>query len=240
MKIPKIILSRPKLVVDTRCPKCNSLDTSVLPTIETQCKNCKTIFRTDVKINIYFSIAKKLISSISKKNEVWILGERDASDIFHTEDLLKPRSQHEDDVYQTMLAIKHNFDDQLCYEVGKITNEVDEEYRIKCNDCAICYNCVTCTKCGQKYIPKKVNTPQGEQKKYKCTNCGNRFYDRTYIKEFKKGCPYCGSENVMRTHFGSNLKQCPKCKSKNITKPKAIPVYKLVIKRQKRFMKLED
>ena len=235
MKIPKLILSRPKLVVDIKCPKCQSIDIVALLDINVKCKNCMTSFTTNAGINIYYSIAKKLIQLISHNNEVWILGERDASDVFNSDDILKPRSQHEDDVYHTMLAIMHNFEDQRCWEVTKITNEYDQEYIVRCNVCGICHNCVTCSSCGEKYTPKEVDTHQGKQKRYKCPKCSSRNYKKTFINKMDKICPYCNSGNIKKTYFPSHKKQCPKCHSDDITKPRNVPVYKLVIKRQPRF-----
>ena len=234
MKIPKIILSRPKLVVDVKCPKCNSNYVAALPIIETTCKNCNTKFETNAEINIYFSAAKKLLQTISNYNEVWLLGERDNSDVFHTDDLLRPRSSFEDDIYHTMLHIKHNFEDQNCYEVSKITSEFDDDYRKLCGICGTCQDCVTCIKCDKKYLPAEVETRQGKQKRYKCPECGFRNYKKTFINKLEDKCPYCGSNNIKKTSFHSDQKECPKCHSKNDKPPRRVPVYKLVIKRQKR------
>jgi len=239
MKIPKIILTRPKLVVDTKCPKCNSIDIAGLPIVDTQCKNCKTKFTTNAQINIYFSIAKKLLQLISNNNEVWVLGLRDVSKIFHPDNELRPRSRHEDDIYQTMLAIQHNFESQRCYDVEGINNEYDEQDKVYCNDCGICYNCFTCLKCGATYVPKTVDTKQGVEKRYKCPKCESRNYKRTQIKKIGKECPHCKSKNIKNTLLRQTKKECHRCKGKNISKPIVVPVYKLVIKRQKRFMKEE-
>lgn len=235
MKIPRLILSRPKLVVDVRCPKCQSIDIAALPVVEVICKNCKTKFTTNAAINIYYSIAKKLLQLISHNNEVWILGERDVSNVFHPEDMLMPRSRHEDDVYQTILAIKHNFEDQKCYEVSEMTNENDEDFRIHCNICGTCNTCVACIKCNERYIPKLVETPHGKEKRYKCPKCGNKNYTKTYIEKVSGNCPFCESKNIKKTIFKSDRRHCPKCHTTNISKPRNIPVYKLIIKRQKRF-----
>lgn len=240
MKIPKLILSRPKLVVDVKCPKCSSLDIVAFTKVDLTCKNCKTKFETNAEINIYYSIAKKLLQLISHHNEVHINGVRDNAEVFYPEDLLKPRSKFEDDIYHTMLAIKHNFEDQKCYEVSEITNEIDEDYKIRCKKCGYCNNCITCSNCGEHYVPKHVDTRIGKQQRYKCPKCSSRSYKKTYIKKLSKECPYCKSKNVRKTHFYANNKQCPYCKSKDVSKPRTIPIYKLIIKRQKRNIIPED
>lgn len=236
MKIPKIILGRPKLVIDTRCPKCHSLDIAAIPIVTAQCKNCKLKFTSEgLGINIYFGIAKKLVQLISHNDEVCIVGKRDDSNDFNAKNMLMAKSQEDEDVYQTILAVKHNFEGQKCYEVSDVLFEEDKEQNIQCKVCGFCNNCVTCKSCGQKYIPKEVETKYGKEKRYKCTECGSKDYIKTHITKLEKECPYCKSVNVKPTFLNSDFIHCPKCKSKNITKSVSIPVYKLIIKRQERF-----
>jgi len=237
MKIPKLILGRPKIVVDIKCPKCKSLDIAGFSNVECRCNNCKTAFTTEAGVNIYYSIAKKLIQLISHNNEVWVIGERDDSETFRSEDLLKPRSKHEDDIYHSLLAIKNNFQQQRCYDVSEITNEMDTDYRANCSDCGYCSNCVICAKCNKSYVPKK--TRSGE-KRYTCPECKSKNYKPSAIKfkadGGKRSCPNCSSENVNRTKVPAGKKPCPKCNSENITSPRKLPIYRLIIKRQRRFL----
>jgi DNA-directed RNA polymerase subunit RPC12/RpoP/phage FluMu protein Com len=234
VKIPKLILSKPKLVVDIKCPKCKSMDILALPIVETTCKNCKTRFQANVNINILAATAKKYVQMKSHNNEIWILGERNDSLVFHSDDALRPRDSNEDAIYHTILAYKKLAELERCYEVSEITNEYDDDYRVFCKTCGVCYNCVTCIKCGQKYVPTKIETKHGSEKKYKCTKCGFRNYKQTFIPKTDDKCPYCGSSNFKKTRFNTDNKKCPKCHSKNTSIPRKVPVYKLIIKRQKR------
>lgn len=239
MKTAKLILSRPKIVADVQCPKCKSHDIVALLTVETKCKNCNTVFVVETKVNVYYSIAMKLIQLVSSNDETKIAAERDPTNLHHADDILKPQSQHEQDMYHTLLAIQKNFKNQKCWEVSEITHEMDESYKVNCNECGVCNNCVTCTKCGKAYTPKIVQTKGLSEKRYTCPSCGHKKFKRSYVKFTNKDgatvCPLCGSSNMLRTYFNSDKKQCPRCDSKNITKPKIIPVYMLKITRQKRF-----
>ena len=235
MKIPKLILSRPKLVIDTKCPKCHSMDIQALANVELTCKNCKTKFTSDVQLNIVFTTAKKFLQLRANNNEFWVLGKRDDSEVFNTDDMLKPRSKMEDDIYHSMLAYKRICEMEGCYDVSEVTNDYDIDYKIRCNECGVCFNCVICTRCGERYTPEKINTPQGVQRRYKCPKCSSRDYTRTYINKIAKVCPGCGSNNIQKTSFSSDKKQCPRCHSENITSPKKVPVYKLIVQRQGRF-----
>lgn len=240
-KIPKLILGRPKIVVDVKCPKCKSQDIKALPIIETSCNNCNTKFTAEVKINLYYSIAKKLLQTVAHNNEMWVVGERADSHPIRGEDLLKPQNKHDDDLFQTLCAIKNNFEGQKCYEASEITYEMDLDYKVRCSDCGYCSNCVTCTRCNKKYVPNITKT---DEKRYSCPDCRNKNYKPSYIKFKKEGskisCPNCDSENVNRTGFVSTKKECPKCHSKSITTPRKIPIYKLVIKRQRRNLIRDD
>lgn len=229
MKIPKIILARPKLVVNVKCPKCQSIHIQGIPNFQAECKNCKKIFITEVKVDIYYSIAKQLNKFLRESNEVWIVGERDNSKVFHPEDVLAPRSSHEADIWYTMLAIKKDFEGMKCWEVSDITNEVDQDYLTYCNECGHCHNCVTCSKCKKPYIPKIIK----KQKRFTCPDCQNKKYEVTKTKGDK--CEFCKSTNISKTKFSAEKKQCPRCKTKNIKEPRKITIYKLIIKRQRRF-----
>ena len=231
VKIPKLILGRPKIVVDVKCPKCKSLDIAGIPVVDVTCKNCKTRFTTEAGVNIYYSIAKKLTQLVSNNNEVWIVGQRDDSFTFDVQDLLKPRSKHEDDIFHTLLAIKYNYEKQRCWDVSEITNEVDLDYKSRCNECGICHNCVVCVACKHKYIPKKTKT--GENR-YTCPECNSKKYKPNYIKFKDKKCPDCGSAEVSKLSFNSVKRQCPKCGCKVSSDTRKIPIYKLIIKRQPR------
>lgn len=244
MKIPKLILSRPKLIVDIQCPKCKSRDIIALKDVDVTCTNCKTNFKTETKINIYSSIAKKLEQLLGKYNEVWILGQRDSSTIFYTDNVLKPRSLFEDEIWHSMIAIRNIKKNQRCWGVSEIENAYDKDYKIYCKDCGTCMNCITCVKCNKKYIPKEVKTIRGREKRYKCPECGNKNYRKTRIDKIKREknkiiCPYCNSDYIKKTKFTSDKKNCPRCNSTNITSPRDIPVYKLIIKRQRRFLLAE-
>ena len=229
--IPKIILSKPKLLVDVKCPKCKGYDAVALQNVDVTCKNCNTRFTTEAGINIYYSMAKKIISVLSNHNEVFILGTRDTSMVFTPQKELSPRSRYETDIWHTVLAIQNDFKKQKCWMVSEISNEVEIDYRTVCNDCGQCWDCITCNKCGNIYTPKKEKV---------CEKCGSKSYKPTFIKKVvekkgKKVCPHCGSSNIRKTSFSSDKKTCPRCKSRNIATPKKIPVYKLSIKRQRRF-----
>lgn len=244
-KIPKIILSRPKIVFDVKCPKCKKNDIVGLPIIETQCKNCKTKYSTEAEINMYYSIAKKLNQLVGKNNEVWVQAERDVSTVFHAEDMLRPRSKYEDDYFQTLMAIKDNYEDMNCWDIGEITNEYDEEYKRRCSVCGHCLHCVTCYSCHETYIPKEVKTSHGIEKRYTCPHCNSKEYKQTRIKIFeikdnKQICPYCKSDNVDKTLFNSNKQHCPSCGTKVNSICRKVPVYRLIIKRQKRNWIKED
>jgi transposase-like protein len=238
---PKIIVTRAKLVVDYKCPKCRSTDIKAMHEISSECRNCKSRFTVEPNIDIYYSISKKIEQVLGENNGVILTGERDDSKRFHPDDMLKPRSRQEDEVFKAMLAVKHTKDKQLCWDVDKdIVAEYDEDYRTYCNQCGHCLNCVTCKKCNKIYTPKRVKTRVGTEKRYTCPECNSKNYHHTHINQFgmeanKPVCPYCKSEAVLRTQFNSNLKSCPVCKKKDISKPRQIPVYRLVIKRQPRF-----
>lgn len=236
--IPKIILGRPKIVADFKCPKCRKIDIIGLPTISTKCKNCNTDITVDAGIDIYQSISKKLEQLLSNNNQVMVVGERDDSDKFHAEDMLKARSKHEQDIYHAMLAIKNTKEKQRCWEVSEIVHDTDKDYKIQCNNCGLCLSCVRCKKCGKNYVPKTVKVKgKVEETRYTCPECGSKDYQQTYIKNHNGACPHCESTNILKTKFHSNNKDCPKCHSTNLTTARKIPVYKLTIKRQRRHEK---
>jgi hypothetical protein len=230
---PKIILTRPKIVVDTRCPKCKSMDIAATPIVTTVCKNCSTKFESDTGVNIYYSMAKKLNQLLANNNGVVVQGERDNSMTFHPDDALRPRSKMEDDIWHAILAIHTDFVKQKCWEVSKISNEVDVDFKIYCKDCGYCKNCVTCNKCGEHYTPRLI---EGKKEiRYTCPKCNSKSYRDTIIDKFKnKRCPYCESPKVVHSKFDSTKKKCPKCGSENITEPRKVPVYRFIIERQKR------
>ena len=238
--IPKIILSRPKIVFDTKCNKCKSFDIVAAPLLKVRCKNCSSETDVEPTVSIYFSIAKKLLQTLSWHNEIWVLGERDASEVFHADDLLKPRSKNEDDIWHTMLAIQKDFNNQKCWEVDEIIQANDTDYKTFCLSCGYCKNCSTCLRCTKKYVPRVVKTNAGEEKRYTCPSCNSKSYEDTKVSKFiivdeKNACPDCKSTDVALTAFRSEKKVCPRCKSPNLKVPRSIPVYKLVIRRQKRF-----
>lgn len=236
--IPKIILGRPKIVADFKCPKCKKIDIVGLPTINTRCKNCSTEISVDAGIDIYQSISKKLEQLLSNNNQVIIVGERDDSEKFHAEDMLKARSKHEQDIYHAMLAIKNTKDKQRCWEVSEIVHDTDKDFKVHCNDCGVCLNCVRCKKCNHNYVPKTVKLKKDiTEKRYTCPECGSKEYHPTYFRKHEDKCPYCDDTNIIKTKFRSDNKDCPKCHSTNISPPRKIPVYKLVIKRQRRHLK---
>jgi len=240
---PKIILTRPKLIVNTKCKKCNSRDIAAVPVIDFVCKNCSTHQETDVEIDMYASVAKAIQRKLKKHDGVYIVGERDGSKVFHPDNLLKPRSKQEDDVWHAMLEIKDTYENKA-WTVSKITNEYDYEYYVRCLECGYCQACVLCTRCSTHYVPKKIKG--GKEKRYTCPECGNKNYTQTKIKKFKidnKGntvCPHCNSSEISSARFSSDRKKCPKCSSDNISKPRNIPVYRLLIEWQKRFMEHQD
>lgn len=227
---PKLILTRPKLVLDIYCPKCKSFDIIALPELNTQCNNCKINFTTTPNINIYYSIAKKLTQLLSNNNGLYILGERANIKTFHPDDILKPRNKLEDDVWQTMLAIRKNYTDMKCWEVGNITNEYDTDYKTHCNTCGTCRTCVTCTKCNSKYVPKRIKATN--EKRYTCPKCKSKDYKPTMVKGDK--CPYCEGVDIKKTTLNAHMDKCPRCNSTKIQEPRKIPVYRLLIERQRR------
>ena len=92
-----------------------------------------------------------------------------------------------------------------------------------------------CPECGYKEEKTEHEESLTLEAKYKCPKCSSRNYKKTFINKMDKICPYCNSGNIKKTYFPSHKKQCPKCHSDDITKPRNVPVYKLVIKRQPRF-----
>jgi hypothetical protein len=238
--IPKIILGKPKILIDVHCPKCKKLDAIAIPSIKTLCSNCKTEITTGLRINTYYAYAKKILHMVSHHDEIHILGLRDKSEMFTPDDVLSPRSQYEDDIYSTIITIRDDYLWQGNYEVSNVMPDYDFEYKIYCNNCGYCQNCVVCNRCKKHYVPKIL---KNGQRRYTCPNCGSKSYKQSVVIFKDDGgkikCPECKSENVVRRKMMSNKKKCPHCDSNNITKPKKIPIYKLVIKRQGRF-KMEN
>lgn len=237
MTIPKIILSRPKLLIDTQCPKCRSRDIKALMNVKITCKNCRTDYETDVKTSILPSIMKKIEILLSRHNEVWVVAERNPSTIIHSEDILKPRSRHEQDLYSALIELKNIKDKQRCWEVSDIIETDDLDYKVHCTECGYCNDCVTCKNCNQPYTPKL--TAKSNEKRFSCPHCGGKTYKATYIKKFetkngKHVCPFCKSDNVNNSKHFSDTKKCNKCGSTKLSKPRKVSVYKLIIKRQPR------
>jgi len=229
--VAKIILSRPKIGFDARCPKCKTRQVVSVPIVDYNCSNCKTHFQEEVQVSIYFTIAKKLIQATAHNNEVVIVGERSESVVFHTKDELKPRSKNDDDIFHTMLAIKHDFELQKNIEVSDITTCMDFDYMVSCTSCGTCRNCVVCSHCNKSYVPKKVKS--GE-KRFTCPDCGLKHHRPTLAKLVDGKCQYCGSAQIHPTKFAA-AEKCPKCGGDKISPARKIPVYKLVLKRQPRF-----
>jgi hypothetical protein len=237
--IPKIILTKPKMVVDVKCHKCKKMDIAALPYVDVQCKNCHTLITTEANINIYFSISKKLEQLLSYNNEVWVIGRRQDKTIHTADDNFKSQDRNDDDIYSAMEAIKNTKIKQLCWEVSDITNDYDFDYKVSCNQCGFCLDCVECNKCHKHYTPKTVDTYKGSEKRFTCI-CGYKSYHQTKVTKFKVKdgkivCPHCDSANTIHSSFEADKKKCPKCGTEDISKPKRMPIYKLVIKRQKRF-----
>lgn len=232
---PKIILTRPKLVLDTCCPKCHSHDIVALPALDIKCRKCQSKFNYDPLLNIYASIAKKINVVLGSSNGINILGPRETSSIIHSEDFLKPKTKLEDDVYHAFLEIQKNFKDMGCWEVGEIAHDYDLDFKTHCKDCGYCKSCVTCNKCGTKYTGSKDA----------CPKCASKSRKDSVVDKFKKDgksdvCPFCNSPNVAYTSFNNDKKQCPKCGSKNLHEPKKIAVYRLTVERQKRNWKANE
>jgi DNA-directed RNA polymerase subunit RPC12/RpoP len=235
-KIPKLILTKPKLVIDVKCNKCKKMDIVALPYVEVQCKNCKTVQTTEANINIFYSISKKLEQLLANNNEVHIIGKRNDTKVYNSEDIAKVHDRNDDDILSAIEAIRNVKIKQKCWEVSDIMNEYDYEYKVSCKSCGICLSCVTCNKCSKTFTPKIVQTKNGTEKRYTCPHCGAKSYHQTRIKKFENNkCPHCQSTDVIFSTFEAYKRKCPRCGSEDICKPKRIAVYKLVIKRQKRF-----
>ena len=222
--IPKIFLT-PKVMADIHCPKCSKRDGTSVNKIKVYCSDCKRNFETDLHINVYMSVAKAIISSLAKHNEIWIQGEKQESDIILSDDLLKPKTLFEHEVWHTLLAIQFDHRQHKCWEVSEITTEIDDHYLTRCNECGVCHSCVQCTKCNHYYVPEEKR----KEKIYVCPKCNNKKHRVSVVKLKDNNCPHCNSDKVSRTTFDSTKKQCPKCHTSNIMNPKRIPVYRLVI-----------
>lgn len=240
MTIPKLILGRPKILMNYKCAKCHSRDVKAFPEMQITCNNCQTKFIADLEIDVYQTYAKKLNILLGEHNEVWVLAERENSKVFHADDILAPRSKKENDLYHAILEIRNNFLKFNNWDVGEIEAGSDFDYLNSCPDCGTCNNCVICS-CGTQYTPKIVKTSRGRERRFKCPDCGGKNFKKSYVTNLldHKNCPFCDSTNVVRTKFKSYLSECPKCHNKKIPKARKIPVYKLVIKREKRAMKEE-
>lgn len=233
----KLILGRPKLLAEVYCPKCKDHFINSTPNMEITCTNCHTSNIVPVSVSIYYSAAKRLNNLLSSNDEVWVLSQRENSQVFYPDDELKPRTKLENEMYQAMLAIQRDFQQMKSWEVSDIENDVDFEYRQYCKSCGYCKNCVRCTKCNHVYSPTRVKKSQ--EIRHTCPECGHKKYQDATILEFEKEkgkqiCPYCKGMDIRKTQM-MNRKQCPKCGSEDLTEPKKINVYKLTIKRQKRF-----
>lgn len=225
------------MVLDTNCPKCKSFDIIAVPSLEVKCRNCKIEFDSDLGINIYYSVAKKINMELGKNNGVTIIGVRDNTNVFHPDDALKPRTKLEDDIWHAILEIERNFKSQLCWNVSDITADTDLDYQIQCKECGYCKNCVTCNKCNHRFVP---NITKNGERRFTCPKCKAKSYKDTIIDKVKIDgkvlkCPHCESPKIRMARFTSDKKKCPKCSSEKITEPRKIPVYKLIIERQKRF-----
>lgn len=238
--IPKIIISRPKIIADYKCPKCKHIDIVALQEVTTTCKNCKTKITTNADINITFAVWKDLMQKLANSNQVTITGEIYSSEIVDISNALNRFGNHDDDIYSALLSIQHTLRKHQNYDVGEITVEDDTRNETTCKDCGYCLNCKQCKNCGKTYVPKQVSTKDGKQNRYTCPGCNNKTYENSRINKAvfvdnKKVCPHCKSDNIVMTSFNSFNKTCPKCGGKNINDPKKIKVYKMIINRQKRF-----
>ena len=230
--IPKVIITRPKLVLEVKCPKCSYFQIVGTPYVDVSCKNCHTKFNTKADIDLYYSISKKIEQLLANNNEIHIVGERDNSQVHSNADELKPRTFMEYKIYNCLLAIKDTKVKQKCWEVSEIENSMDLEYHTTCKECGYCNSCVQCKSCQHIYTPKKVK----DENRYTCPECGSKKYQDTPFRDLKKKeCPHCKSKNIRFTSFTSDKRQCPRCNTLKINKPKAIPIYRLKLERQKRF-----
>lgn len=237
--IPKILISRPKVIVDYKCPKCRHIDIVALPEVTTTCKNCKTKVTTEVQVNITYAVWKNLMQLLAYNNEVHLVGEIYASNLVDVSDTLARYGRHDDDIYSAMLSMYNTLRKHQNWEVEDICIAEDIQNETTCRDCGFCTNCKKCKSCGSHYVPKQVSTKDGKQLRYTCPDCGSKEYENTKIDKFinkdnKRLCPHCKSDKNTAYTFNSNQNNCPKCNSTNINLPKKIKVYLMKVKRQKR------
>lgn len=233
MRLHKVILGRPKLPIDVHCNKCNNSDLAAVPIVQHKCKSCGNSQVSELQVNIYAAQAKSIITGLANHNMIQVVGVRSMNNIISPEHNLEPKTKHEHDIYQTMLYIKNDFDKHGCWEVSEIVSTIDEDYKIRCLDCGINTDTVTCCNCHEIYIPKVVKGTGGSKIRHTCPKCRSKVFKPTYVKNIKNVKNEL-FKNYRNTILSSENKTCPKCKSKNITKPRKIPVYSMVIKRQVR------
>lgn len=226
MLIKKVILSRPKMVFDTRCPKCKHEDIGATPIANFVCGNCKTKYEQDVEMNILQASMKKIIQLLGYNNTIYVQGECDERDTWTAEELVKRRARQSEEVLYNLMACRDIFKKQLCYIVSDISIVEDIDYRTHCLQCGYCNSCVTCKQCQSHYTPKNIKGVR----RYTCPECGSKLYTKTYFKKHNKDkCPLCNSDSITLSKFSTEEGQCPYCKETAFAKPRKVKVYRLEI-----------
>ena len=169
----KIVITRPKLLIDMNCPKCGSSPIKTVIIKEIVCDKCGLKFVPDLKPNV-FSFYSSIIGRGLEYNNKLVIS---AKKSFKNE----------------LEAIAKSYRNFQNWEVDGPFEAVDYSRKRKCLICGFCNSCVTC-ECGNSFVPKRRNDT--------CQKCNKKGrYRQTYIKKFKKEgeCPYCGSKDISRT-----------------------------------------
>ncbi len=236
-EIAKLILVRPKLTHDVRCPKCQKRYISGTYKVKTNCKDCGS-FEHDLKLNIYQHFAHLIVQKLANYNELHI------STPNTTEHL------------KDMVAISTHWKTIPSFIIDGPDLIYDNSIKKICLVCGVCEDCVKCKKCEavitkdhSERCKKKgchgelkrtlYNRTEcnkcGQIKKLVCPSCGEKDFIKYHIPKLEKNefnrpvCPMCNGLNITRSEFTSS--KCPNCKSKKFIDRSRI--YKLIIKRKK-------
>ena len=211
----QLIKKLDKMPIETMCPIDGKRYQTHVAYVYISCTKCGTNYRTELKQDMYYKVAKKIDQRLRWNNGVII--------------------QAEEDYYHCLTHIKDNHEGMGCWDVSKITPITETIYY--CSKCGVCKECLTCKDCGASF--KKDKT----KRKIVCTKCGSNKCAPTYFSKVKtmpsnpeqKMCPECGSDSIQMSISKTKLK-CHICGSK-IKDKREIEMQQITIERKKAYRK---
>lgn len=180
----EILITKPKLPVSVKCPKCESQFITGAAKINVFCNKCNKEFISQAEPSILTVYAARIQQRLADVNEL----------------RLKTKPFFQKDLF----VLRELYKKQKCWDLTEI--ELIDSYDEKryCNKCGICKSCKECLQCGNhlrldekkcKCGSKLFKSTYINNYKDACPHCKNTEMIFTVINN-KTKCPRCKTDDI--------------------------------------------